>query len=732
MPVRRAVARDHKWIEPLAAELAASPALGTVCLDIQGMHCSACVWLVRELFERQPEHGGVQINPALGTVNVVARRGFDLEKFVTDVEAFGYVMGPPLKSRRSSEAGSSLLLRMGICVALTMNAMVFALAVYLGLDRGPTFDLMVAAGYGLSAVAVLVGGSVFFASAWRALRRGVLHMDAPIALGIALSFAGATWSFLWGDKHAAYFDTITTFITLMLVGRWLQERVLESNRRRLLEDDGADSLYARRIANERIETVRANLLRRGDVLLIASGDLIPVDSVLSDASALVSTDWISGESDSRPIVCGARIAAGSFNAGTTPVRVVAATDMSDSSLLSLLRSPVERNDAPARASAWWQTLARAYVWAVIVLAGAGALVWWMITHDLHRTLDVTTAILVVTCPCALGIATPLAYEFVQAGLRRGGLFVRTASFLDRARTVSRVVFDKTGTVTSGALAIVNPDAIRAMHDEQRDVLYTLAAQSTHPKSCAIVEALRPYEVRMLADACVQELAGKGVVVRWGTRSAALGSSRWLGQAAADDDLMFAIDDVPVATFRTQEVLRPDAAEEVAALGREGYDLWLVSGDAKSRVDAAAQILHLRADHALAECTPTGKAAWLAEHDRNDTLMVGDGINDSLAVSSAWCSGTPAIDRPFMPARSDFYFTTAGIRPIRTALAAARRLHSVTSRNLAFAVLYNVFAVALCFAGVMRPWLAAVLMPASSLCVIALTTLALGRRSSVWK
>lgn len=732
-PVAAIRTRDHKWLEPIEARLKENGAgLSSVALDVQGLHCSACVWLIDELFRRGEGAGSILVNPALGSVAITASSTFDLRHFVNEVEEFGYAFGPPLKLAQEGSTENALLLRMGICIALTMNAMVFALAIYLGLRSGPTYELMHAAGYGLSCVAVVVGGSVFFASAWRALRRGVLHMDAPIALGIALAFLGSTWSFFWGDKRASYFDTITTFTTLMLVGRWLQERVLARNRRRLLADDGVDGLFARRIVDSQVQLVRCSELRANDELLLASGDLVPVDAELLDADASISLDWISGESAPRTYARGATLPAGAFNAGDAAIRARACTTIDASPLVALLRSPTTRTVDAARTSPWWQRLARYYVAGVFAVSIIGGIAWYFVTRDGARTLDVVTAILVVTCPCALGIATPLAYEFVQAGLRRIGLFVRTATFLDRAREVTQVVLDKTGTLTSGALAIADTRPLDQMTDDERNVLYNLVVRSTHPKSLAVTTALRHHEVRFTPIDEFVEVPGAGLACRWQGQEVRFGAAAWAAGETHSSDLVFSFDGVARSRFQTCEDLRPDAKQEVESLFRDGYDVWIVSGDTAPRVQEMARILRVRADHALAECTPTAKAEWLSKHDLRNTLMVGDGINDSLAVSQAWCAGTPAVDRPFMPARSDFYFTSAGLAPIRTALRAARALHRVTRRNLAFAIAYNVFAVALCLSGVMRPWLAAVLMPASSLFVIASTVASLSSRSRLWK
>jgi Cu2+-exporting ATPase len=719
-------APDAKWIELLAADLAARPAGAThrVTLDIQGIHCAACVWLVEQLFERSGARGRILVNSALGTIDLAVERDFPLVDFVAAVSRFGYRLGPALKQAPRS----SLLVRMGICVAIAMNSMIFAIAIYAGLSEGPIHRLFSALVFGLSGLSVAVGGSLFIASAWRSLRRGVLHIDLPIAAGIILAFTSSALSFFAAGSDAVYFDTLNVFIALMLVGRWLQERVVERNRRLLLASDGADGLLARRLtAGGAVEIVPCRQLRAGDRLLVAAGDLVVVDAVVDEERALCSLDWINGESAPRELARGERVPAGAFNLGPSALTAVAATDFADSPLIALLRAPMARPADAARATPWWRRFAAVWVISVLAAAAGAFLLWAVGFGDPRRALEVTTAVLIVTCPCAFGIATPLAYELVQAGLRRGGLHVRSSGFLDRALAVRRVVFDKTGTLTTGVLRVADDAPLRALSAVERGALYNLVARSTHPRSLAVLRALEAIGGHgVAAGAVVRELPGRGLTLREGAREYTLGAG-----PGDDGALAFRRDGRVRASIVTDEELRPDAARELARLAAGGLEVWILSGDTQERVAALAAEAGVPAERALGGRTPEAKAEWLAAHDRGDTLFIGDGINDSLVVERAFCSGTPAIDRPFMPARSDFYFVTPGLAPVRRALEAARALGRTNRRNLTMAVAYNGLTVGLAYAGMMSPLLCAVVMPLSSLSIIAATLAALSPRHNRW-
>ncbi len=731
LPVTRVDARkrDTKWLEEIEARVAGASGIERVDVDVQGLHCSACVWLLDELFRR--EQGGVNVivNPTLGTMSLSVERAFPLRHFVEQVEAFGYLVGARTRSTASPARG--LLFRLGICVALTMNVMIFAIAIYAGLASGPIHELFVDLELVLATLAVVIGGSVFFRTAFAALGRKVLHLDLPIALGIAAAYAGSLHSWLTGRE--AYFDTLCVFITLMLVGRFLQQRALEKNRRMLLDGDDVAGLLARRLdSSGRPEIVSCTSIVTGDRLVVAPFDLVPVDgAAVEDASC--SLDWINGESRVRTFASGQVIPAGAFNAGSSTFVVEARTDFAHSALTDILRTPPRAVGGRPAETPFWKRYAPTYVVSVLVLATGAFALWFALTRDVHHALSVTTALLVVTCPCAFGIATPLAYEIVRSALRRGGLFVRSSGFLDRATLVRRVVFDKTGTLTEGTLGLADASPLESLDANAKAILARLAGESTHPKGAAVHEALRT--VKAAADVSVIEVVGRGVeAVVSGTRYR-FGEPRWVAGSAGRGDVAFGADGGLLAAFTTVERLRPDARREVERLRRRGLEVWMLSGDEPARVADIAAAVGVPAERAIGGLSPADKASWIAEHDRGDTLMIGDGINDLPAVAKAFCSGTPAVDRPFVAARSDFYFTTAGLGPIADALAASHALARVVRRNLAVAVAYNGLAVALCYAGLMTPLLCAVLMPVSSLGTIVATVLSLapGRgRSSGWR
>ncbi len=689
---------------------------GTVHLDIQGMHCAGCVWLIERLFERQvlerrdPEGsngaGRIDLDPAGGTATLLVPEGFDLAAFQEEVGAVGYRLGPPGEKAQSNS--DDLLWRIAVCVALAGNAMFYSIAVYLGLEDSPLRSFLDRLAFGAGALSVLVGGSVFIRSAYQALIRGVVSMDLPIALGIVLAFLGATGRFLLSGG-VDYVDTIAVFVALMLIGRWLQERALLRNRRRLLADRSADALMTRRLDTEGARLVPCAELEEGDTLLLGKGDLVATD-VRCLGQARFSLDWINGESEARTFEAGAIVPAGAFSDNEGLVQVTVAAPFAESMVPRLLRETRKVDDD---AIGWWKRIGTGYTLFVLAAATGGAAVWlWR--GDPEAALQVATAVLVVTCPCAFGIALPLAREAAHARLRRAGLYVRTSSFLERLHEIRRIVFDKTGTLTTGEIVLRDRHPIDVLSPLHRTRLASLAAVSLHPRSKAIAAVLPSVEPERSA----REITGKGIEAVIEGRRYRLGLAEWAA-VGSEGDVVFSEDGIALCALEMDEALRRDAAEEIAGLQQQ-FELTILSGDRPEKVAAMAKSLHI--DEALGGQSPDDKAAYVEAHDPRHTLMVGDGLNDHLALLSARCAGTPAVDRPFVASRCDFYLTSGGLAPIRAAFEAALWLRRTQRVLLAVALSYNAIAIAIAWSGAMAPWLAAVLMPSSSLLTLALVAL----------
>jgi Cu2+-exporting ATPase len=709
--------RDYSWLEAAQREAEA----GTIrppqlTLDLQGISCVACVWLVERLFEQQAGGRDIMVNAQLGTVRLRWEPGrFSAADFARALQSFGYLVGPP-DPRRSDSESRALAKRVGLCAAFAMNVMLFTLPGYFGMERTfPYAGLFGLLSLGFATLSFLVGGSYFLGRAWGAVRLRAMHIDLPIAVGILGAYLGSLYGWLEGRERFMYFDFVAVFILLMLTGRWAQVAAVERNRRRLLSlSPGPRPVRLAGAGGTR--EVPPESLAVGDAFLVGPGQTVPVEARLG-AEASFSLASISGEPEPRLFGVGQRVPAGAVNVGRSDARLEAVQQWRDSLLARLLVA----GEQPGRRHAWLERIVRGYLYGIFGFAIAAGAAWWLRTGDGFRAWSVVTAVLVVSCPCAIGLAFPLADEMATTALRRKGVFVKEEDLWGRLAGVRALVFDKTGTLTLETPVLLGAD-LRALGPAERSALLALVRESQHPVSQCLLENL-------LAAGPVEPLAGEvaekvGFGVEMGSWS--LGRPGWKGGdgpvffgQASDADLVR--DGRVIARFRFADAARPGARAEIQSLQAGGFSVHILSGDRSEKVLALARELGLPPDRALGGLTPDGKAEWLDRQQIGRALMLGDGANDSLAFDRALCRGTPIIHGGLLEKKADFYYLGRGIGGIRSLFAvnAIRRRTQVAI--LVFSVLYNLLAVGFAVAGRMSPLVAAVLMPANSLVTLALVT-----------
>jgi Cu2+-exporting ATPase len=687
--------RDYQWLEVMIAEKRAE-----LDLDLQGISCIGCVWLIEKLFEKKPGALAIHVDPTLGRMNLRFRpEEFDVLAFAREIQSFGYLVGPSGGVKRSNRA---LIIRLGLCAALAMNAMLFTLPTYLGMQTDFAFaNLFHRVTFLCSTLSFLIGGSYFFGRTWHSLRAGVLHIDLPISLGLAAAYIGSIVAWMNGALDFLYFDFISVFTFLMLVGRWTQEAAVAANRNRLLDS-----------------VIRISHPQMGEKFTVQPGGIIPVKAKLLSPGATLGMEWISGESESRSARAGQLVPSGAIALTREPVELEAIESWHDSVLARMLDT-TPQTDRRARGL---ERFIRIYL-VVVMIVGFCAFSYWLGTGaGVIRSLQVLTSILVVSCPCAAGVALPLAEEVATARARRAGVLVREPGVWERLPNVDTVVFDKTGTLTLETLALKNPEVLTALSAEHRAVLMAMVNDNMHPVASCLREHLMATNAGDTAE--TTEHIGLGVEHVRDGHTYRLGRSGWA--ADGQGDCVFACDGACLAAFFLGDELREDAGEEFSTLRRSGYDLHILSGDNSRKVATMAARLEVPGDHAHGALSPDEKAARLREIGPHRTLMIGDGANDSLAFNTSLCTGTPAIDRGLLEQKADFYFLGRSLRGIRALLDIAVAKRTTVRAVLTFAIAYNICAVALSIGGQMSPLLAAILMPLSSLVTIAIVLAKLPR------
>ena len=731
VPVGEAVfqPRDFSWLPGLQRAAEAADGTPELILEVQGISCAGCVWLIERVFHQQAGALDIETDAQLGRMRLRWARGvFEAVAFARLLHSFNYLAGPPGAEPPVPES-RRLVRKIGLAAAFSMNVMLFTLPVYFGMEAtfayAPLFGLLSLL---FATLSVLTGGMYFISRAVAALRVRAMHIDLPIALGIVGAYLGSLYGWIAGREQFVYFDFVAAFILLMLTGRWAQVAAVERNRRRLLAGTARPPAVRVETAAGLVER-EVDGLHAGDVFLVRSGQVVPVESRLESPAATIGTAWITGEADPRDCRAGACVPAGAMNLGHGDIRLRTARGWADSLLAQLLQ-PVRRNAYQQR---FLERVIRGYLVGIFAIAAAAGLGWWVSTHDAVHTWSVVTAVLVVSCPCAIGLAFPLAEEMATVAMRRGGVFVREGDLWPRLDRIRKVIFDKTGTLTLETPALANPDALAQLTGEARVVLGLMVRDNPHPVSRSLLEQLLASGELTASGATdeIEERPGFGLVFRNEASCWTLGRPGWRGNTDREQrgeatplrseghDTEFSCDGVVLARFRFTEAMRPDAATEIAALRARGLEVFILSGDQSRKVDLMTKQLGLPAAQGVAGAGPREKADWIRRHDAHDTLMLGDGANDSLAFDAAFARGTPVIHRGVLEGKADFYYLGRGLAGVRRLFEANEARRRTQAALLGFSIAYNLLAVGLAVAGHMSPLLAAILMPVSSLATLAI-------------
>ncbi|TVP79301.1 MAG: HAD family hydrolase [Puniceicoccaceae bacterium] len=710
--------------------------------SIEGISCIGCVWLIEAIFMRQSGSARIRIDPRSSAVEMDWHRGqFDIADFAQSLQNIGYRLSLYDADRRASSVSRQLGHRLGLCGFFLMNTMLFTLPKYLGMGQ----DFFLAALFGLLAasfatLSLLIGGGYFIQRAWQAIQNRVLHIDLPIAAGLLAAYAGSVLGWVTGYLPLVYFDFVATFVFLMLLGRWLQEYALEKNRTHLQRQKTGPRKVTLLGGERDGQSIAASDVEAGMHYSLAPGEINPVAADPLDPQGTLSLEWINGEAE--PIIWPEKrtAPAGAINVGLHSMRFCAREAWADSLLAQLLQRPEDNFQAQRL-----QRILKHYIASVLIIAALGSLLWILLSGDLLKATQVLISVLIVSCPCALGIALPMCDEFANARLRRSGLFIKSNQIWERLRRVRTVVFDKTGTLTMDIPRLRNPEAVRALEPFAVEALHQLVEQNRHPIARSLRETLLAAHSNALTTGssgrassvvlevtAVEEHIGQGVC--WTDPESnewTLGKPAWRrpelevqksGQAAAQS--MLRRNGSPVASFEFQEDVRDDARSAINTLRRQPFEIIILSGDAPERVTPIAMALGIEAQ---AECSPQDKADWIQRHAAGQALMIGDGANDSLAFDAAACRGTPVVDKSILEASADFFFFGRSLRSLPELIQVAHRRRTTVTAIFAVAVIYNIVAVGICLAGLMHPLLAAILMPLSSLFTLAMAWFGLGRR-----
>ncbi len=703
---------------PLAEEIAAraAPKDARLMLALPGIHCAGCISGVERILTGLPGVRDARVNLTLRRAAVEAGPEVEAEALCAALNEAGYEayeLDPGVLASTEIDArGRALLMRLAVAVFAMMNVMLLSVAVWSGAE-GATRDMMHWISAAIAIPAVIFCGQPFYTSAFTALRGGRLNMDVPITLAIALAVGTSLYETMLSGDHA-YFDAAIALCTFLLAGRYLDHRTRANARSAAQELAALEVPRALRLTGQGTETVAAADLRPGDLVRVLPGGRIPVDGRVTDGHTELDRSVMTGETLPAVAAPGDAVHAGEANlTGPITVEVQAAGRDTELARIADLIAVAEagRNNYTSLADA----AAKLYAPGVHIIAVLAAAGWWLATMDVRVALNIAAAVLIITCPCALGLAVPAVTTAASGRLFRKGLLIKNGTALERLAEVDTVVFDKTGTLTDGA---PEPLGLGQLDEASSRVALALSQGSAHPLAQAMARALVARGITAARVDCVVERPGFGVEATWRGKPVRLGRAGWVGggDAVATTATYLRIADAPAQAIRFADTLRDGAAELVADLQAEGKRVVLLSGDVEAAVAAFATRIGIT--EVISEARPEAKANAISALASNGAkvLMVGDGMNDTAALTTAHVSISPASALEAARSASDMVLTGRSLAPILDAMTTARSARSRIKENFTIASVYNVLAVPLAVAGLCSPLIAALAMSSSSLTV----------------
>jgi Cu2+-exporting ATPase len=690
-------------------------------LSVPGVKCAACIAAVERTLAKLPGVEAARVN--LSTKRVAVRWNTADGRppdFVGALCGIGYEahLFAPEQDAKDPEL-TRLVRALAVAGFCAMNIMFLSVSVWSGADAGTrqAFHLISAL---LAAPALVYSGRVFYASAWSALRHGRTNMDVPISIGVSLAIALSLYDTLHSAPHA-YFDAATSLLFFLLIGRTLDHVMRERARSAVAGLARLAPSGATIIRDGQPLYVPVSEIEPSAAVLVAAGERVPVDGVVEQGLSELDCSLVSGESAPRRADPGAAVQAGVMNL-TGPLTVRATARAEDSFLAEMVRMMEAAEGGRARYRRLADRAAALYSPVVHTLALLTFLGWLVASGDWHASVTIAIAVLIITCPCALGLAVPIVQVVAARRLFENGVMVKDGSALERLAEIDGVAFDKTGILTLGRPTLVNADEVAP---SALPVALGMTMGSRHPAAQAIAEAAVRRVSQVPAFDRMEEVPGLGLKARLGNDTYRLGRPDWaMGRRDPDDApaaasiSVLARDGEPLATFALEDRVRRDARQTVDRMRRQGLAVEILSGDREAVVKDLASRLGIR-DFA-AGLLPAEKVARVTAHEAKGrkVLMVGDGLNDAPALSAAHVSMAPATAADIGRNAADFVFLNESLSAVDYTVGIARRSRRLILQNFGLAVGYNALAVPVAVLGYVTPLVAAVAMSLSSIIVVA--------------
>lgn len=688
----------------------ATPLEATV-LVVPGMHCAGCMGKVERAFAGLPGVHSARVNLTARQVRVEHEAAVREPELMAALADAGFASQPRVEDLSAPpSAVKPLLAPLAVAAFACMNVMLLSVSIWSGAD-GSTRDLFHWLSAMIGVPAIAYAGRPFFTSAWGALKQRSTNMDVPISIGVTLATGLSLYETATGG-HEAWFDGTLMLLLFLLAGRVLDAMMRDRARA------GVDALLRQAAPGAMVvskdgtaQWIAARDLVPGMVMRVAAGERLAADGAIVTGQSRFDRSLLTGESAPVAMLAGDEVHAGTLNLDA-PVDVKVTAAGSDTSLAEIARLMEAAGQIRSRYVRIADRASRLYAPAVHTLAALTLAGWLIAGAGLHHSLVIAIAVLIITCPCALGLAVPVAQVVASGALMRAGIMVKDGAALERLANIDRALLDKTGTLTLGR-PLPDPASLAALDGDEAAVALALATHSRHPLSRALADALSAAGTRAAELQDVAEEAGRGI------------SALWLGQAVAlrrPDSATgiaaaLAIGTRPVRLISFADRIRPDAEQALAELKALGIEATILSGDNPA---AVAEVSRQTGLTAQAGASPADKQSAIARLQAAGykVLMAGDGLNDGPALAAANASIAPGSASDVGRQAADLVFLGDSLLALPRGVRAARRTMAVVKQNFVLAIGYNALAVPLAMAGLVTPLIAAIAMSTSSLIVIA--------------
>lgn len=694
--------------------------------SVPTIHCGACISTIEHALTPLSGVKTARVNLSLRRLNIVLAADADILAIDNELKGLGFPATPvdlgDLSQLEHDQQSSNLLKALAVAGFAAGNIMLLSVSIWSGAE-GPTRDLFHFISALIAIPVVIYSGQVFFRSAFGALIHGRLNMDVPISLAVILALGMSLFETFNGGADA-YFDAAVTLLFFLLIGRYLDQRMRDRARNSVISLSKIAVKGANRIgADGELVYTPIDEVKPGMHLRVFPGDRVPVDSRILHGTSDIDRSLVTGESELESVTNSHTLEAGTLNV-TGALDLVATKEADQSFLSEVMRMLEAAENGRGTYVRIADRMARIYAPAVHVLALFAFIGWMFVTGgDWYISLTIAISVLIVTCPCALGLAVPVVHVVGATKLFQNGILMRDGSALERLAEANRVVFDKTGTLTMGTPGVVGSEGFEgSAGSNDLNIAKTLAKHSAHPASKSIARYLSEQTAVELEG--LNEVPGFGVEGQFGGRLVRLGRTNWVNEIAdrsgtqtSSEGVAFVVEGRHSGYFHLEETLRQDAKQAITLLRTSKKQIEILSGDSEPAVRKIASVLGI--EEVRFGQTPKSKFAHIQDLQAsgNKVLMVGDGINDAPALAAGHASIAPATAADVGRQASDFVFTRDSLTAVPFAISIARRAGQIIRQNFGLAILYNCIAVPLAIGGYVTPLVAAIAMSASSIAVV---------------